>query len=94
MYKSLFNLRNFKKGLRLVEIIAKQNDQRAIDYACGYAIASIKAMKKAGKITKNQEKALIDLAYDTADDTTAEIYEDERRRITELQILDFDEIQA
>ena len=91
MYKSLFNLRNFKKGLRLVEAIAKQNSEHAVDYACGYAVAIIGEQRKGGRITKNQEKALVDLAYETADDTIAEILKDvEATSKEELKVLDLD----
>lgn len=91
MYKSLFNLRNFKKGLRLIEAIAKQNDEHAVDYACGYAVATIKAQRKGGRITKNQEKALVDLAYETADETIAEILKDvEVTSKEDLKVLDLD----
>lgn len=77
MYKSLFNLRNFKKGLRLIDNITRQNTTRAVDYFHGYAVASVKEAAKRGRITHNQEKALCDLADEAAADTTAEIREDE-----------------
>ena len=60
MYKSSWNVRNFKKGLRFVENIAKQGSVREVDYATGYAIASVKDMKSHGRITHAQQKALED----------------------------------
>lgn len=76
MYKSSWNLRNFKKGLRFVEEIAKQSSVRDVDYTTGYAIASVKNMRSQGKITKAQEKALEDLICETAEDTIDEINHD------------------
>lgn len=61
--------------MKLVEGIAKANNIREVDFATGYAIASIAQMKKQGKITHAQRKALEDLAYNTADDTAKEIKE-------------------
>lgn len=79
----LWNLRNFKKGLKLVEKIAKSNDIREVDFATGYAIASVAQMKKQGKITQAQRKALEDLIYNTADDTAKEIKENSGSLYTE-----------
>lgn len=76
MYKSSWNLRNFKKGLRFVENIAKQGSVREVDYATGYAIASVKDMKSHGRITHAQQKALEDLIHETADATIDEINHD------------------
>ena len=77
MYRSSWNLRNFKKGLRLVENIARQNTTREVDFATGYAIAHVADLKEHGRITKAQKKALEDLIYDTAEDTIDEIERDE-----------------
>ena len=66
-----------------VEKIAKSNDIREVDFATGYAIASVAQMKKQGKITQAQRKALEDLIYNTADDTAKEIKENSGSLYTE-----------
>ena len=88
MYRSSWNLRNFKKGLRFVENIAKRGSVREVDYATGYAIASVKDMKSHGRITHAQQKALEDLIYETAEDTIDEIERDEHEVVEDgLHIL-------
>lgn len=89
MYKSNFNLRNFKKGLRLVEEIARQNNPRGVDYMTGFCIASIKEMRKAGKITRRQQKALEDLAFETAEQTDKDITDDEEEATYNGAVLNF-----
>ena len=93
MYKSTWNLRNLKKCLRLVEEISRQDTDRDVNYALGYCTAHIKEQRKHGRITRNQEKALIDLAFEAANDTVRDIAKDEedanRRAIA---VLNFDEI--
>ena len=59
-----------------MENIAKQGNVREVDYATGYAIASVKDMKSHGRITHAQQKALEDLIYETADATIDEINHD------------------
>ena len=90
MVKYTRNLRNFKKGLRLVENITKQKDERQVTFACGFCVASVKEMKKHGRITRNQLKALEDLAFEAADDTIAELSNEESAN---LEVYDFDALE-
>ena len=76
-----WHLRNFRKGLRLVEKIAHEEDVRRVDYTLGFAVASIKQLQQRGRITKKQGQALIELAYEVADNTTDEITSGEMRVI-------------
>ena len=89
MYKSNYNLRNFKKGLRLVEEIARQNNPRGVDYMTGYAVATVKEMRKSGKITRRQMKALEDLIFETAEETDREIADDENTAAWNGAVLNF-----
>lgn len=74
---SKWNLRNFKKGIKKVEDIARQSKRRLVDYKTGYAIAVFEQWRRQGKITRTQAKALKDLALETCDQTIADILEDE-----------------
>lgn len=73
MNKIYRQLESYKKGLSFIETIAKQNTQNAIDYTCGYAIASIQNIRKAGEITTSQQNSLMSLAYDIANNMLDEI---------------------
>lgn len=91
MYKSTWNLRNFKKCLRLVEEVSRQDTDRDVNYVAGYAVATIKERRKRGRITRNQEKALIDLVFEAANETVRDILKDEEDANRQaISILDFD----
>ena len=90
MNKIYRQLENYKKVLSFIETIAKQNNQGAINYTCGYAIANIQNFGKFGDITMAQQSSLMSLAYSTANEMIAEICD--KKSVSKLESINAEEM--